>query len=155
MIFSIIIVILGLVMRPFITHMKFAYPNALFGAIGNPFVEEKDISRIVESKDLSGFKDSLNNLKYYNIEGENAFEVQQSLDNNLIQTIKMMRKDSPKEMGDFYNAYLEKLDLFFVKNILKNKLEDIPNEEIKLDEAILDSTKEIVLNIKDIEKIWF
>jgi V/A-type H+-transporting ATPase subunit C len=132
--------------------MKFAYPNALFGAIGNPFVEEKDISRIVESKDLSGFKDTLNNLKEYNIEGENAFEVQQSLDNNLIQTIKMMKKDSPKEMDNFYDAYLEKLDLFFVKNILKNKLEDIPDEEIKLDEAILDSTKEIVLKIKDSEK---
>ncbi len=139
-------------MRPFITHMKFAYPNALFAAIGNPFIEEKDISRIIESKDLSGFKDSLNNFKEYNIAGENTYEVQQSLDNNFIQTIKMIRKDSPKDMSDFYDAYLEKLDLFLIKNLIKNKLEDIPNKEIKLDEAILDSTKELLIKIKDAEK---
>jgi V/A-type H+-transporting ATPase subunit C len=131
--------------------MKFAYPNALFGAIGNPFVEEKDISRIVESKDLFGFKESINNFKDYKIEGENAFEVQQSLDDHFIQTIKKMRKDSPKDMGDFYDAYLEKLDFYLVKNMLKNKLEGISNKDIKLDEATLDSTKEILLKIKDAE----
>jgi vacuolar-type H+-ATPase subunit C/Vma6 len=131
--------------------MKFAYPNALFGAIGNPFVEEKDISRIIESKDLFGFKESINNFKDYKIEGENAFEVQQSLDDHFIQTIKKMRKDSPKDMGNFYDTYLEKLDFYLVKNMLKNKLEGISNKDIKLDEATLDSTKEILLKIKDAE----
>jgi V/A-type H+-transporting ATPase subunit C len=144
--------VFGLAMRPFITHMKFAYPNALFEAIGNPFVEEKDLSRIVDSKDLSGFKESINNLKDYNIEGENTYEIQRSLDEHFIKTIKMMRKDSPKDMNEFYDTYLEKLDLYLVKNLLKNKLEDKSTEEIKIDEAILETTKELLQKIKDVEK---
>lgn len=149
---SIIIVVFGLALRPFITHMKFAYPNALFEAIGNPFIEEKDLSRIVDSKDLSGFRESINTLKDYNIEGENTYEIQRSLDDHFIKTIKMMRKDSPKDMSDFYDAYLEKLDLYLVKNLLKNKLEDKSIEEIKLDEATLETTKELLQKLKDAEK---
>jgi V/A-type H+-transporting ATPase subunit C len=144
--------VFGLAMRPFITHMKFAYPNALFGAIGNPFVEEKDLSRVVDSKNLSGFMETVNSLKDYNIEGENAFEVQRSLDEHFIQTIKMMRKDSPKDMSDFYDAYLEKLDLYLVKNVLKNKLENTSIEDVKPDEAILETTKELLQKLKDAEK---
>ena len=94
--------------------MKFAYANALFEAIGNPFIEVKDLDRIVDSKDLSGFKESINNLKDYNIEGENTYEVQQSLDEHFIKTIEMMRKNSPKDMNTFYDTYLEKLDLYLV-----------------------------------------
>lgn len=139
-------------MRPFITHMKFAYPNALFGAIGNPFIGEKDLSGVVESKDLSGFIESVNSLKDFSIEGENAFEVQKSLDEHFIQTIRMMRKDSPKDMSDFYEAYLEKLDMYVVKNVLKSKLEDASIEDGKIDEAILETTRELLQKLKDVEK---
>jgi V/A-type H+-transporting ATPase subunit C len=152
LVFSIIITVFGLVFRPFLTHIKFAYPNALFEAIGNPFIVEKEISRIVDSKDLSGFMDSINSIKDYDIKGENTYEIQRSLDDHFIKTIKMMKKDSPKNMSDFYNVYLEKLDLYQIKNLLKNKLEDIPVEDFKTEDVILETSKDIMNKIKDAEK---
>ena len=99
---SILIVVLGLIFRPFITHIKFAYPNALFEAIGNPYLEDKQLGNIVESKDLNSFKETLNASKNYNIEGDDTYSLQKSLDENYFQTIHMMRKNSPKQMNNFY-----------------------------------------------------
>ena len=152
LVFSIIIAVFGLVFRPFLTHIKFAYPNALFEAIGNPYVDEKEINRIVDCKDLSGFIDSINTLKNYNITGDNSYEIQRSLDDHFVNTINMMKKDSPKDMSDFYYVYLEKLDLYQLKNLLKNKLEDIPVEDFSLDDIILETSKELMRKIKDFEK---
>ena len=67
---SILIVVIGLISRPFLTHIKFAYPNALFEAIGNPFLDDKQLGGLVESRDLNTFKESLNSSKDYNIEGD-------------------------------------------------------------------------------------
>jgi V/A-type H+-transporting ATPase subunit C len=64
----------------------------------------------------------------------------------------IMRKDSPKDMSDFYDAYLRKLDLYLVKNVLKNKLEDTSIEDVKPDEAILETTRELLQKLKDAEK---
>ncbi|UCB58596.1 MAG: V-type ATPase subunit [Thermoplasmatales archaeon] len=152
LVFSIIIAVFGLVFRPFLTHIKFAYPNALFEAIGNPYVDEKEINRILDCKDLSGFVDSINTLKNYNITGDNSYEIQRSLDDHFVDTINMMKKDSPKDMSDFYNVYLEKLDLYQLKNLLKNKLEDIPVEDFSLDDVILETSKELMRKIKDFDK---
>jgi V/A-type H+-transporting ATPase subunit C len=152
LVFSIIIAVFGLVFRPFLTHIKFAYPNALFEAIGNPYVDEKEINRILDCKDLSGFVDSINTLKNYNITGDNSYEIQRSLDDHFVDTINMMKKDSPKDMSDLYNVYLEKLDLYQLKNLLKNKLEDIPVEDFSLDDVILETSKELMRKIKDFEK---
>ena len=80
--------------RPFSTYVIFTYPNAKFEAIGNPFVTEKELNRVVDSRDLSGFKDALNVSKDYDLSGDNTYEIQKSLDDNLIQTIEMMLKDS-------------------------------------------------------------
>ena len=33
-----------------------------------------------------------------------------------------MRKNSPKQMNNFYDLYFEKYDIILVKNILKKKL---------------------------------
>ena len=52
-------VIVG-ISRSFSTYVMFAFPNAKYEAIGNPFVTEKELSRVVDSVDLSGFKDALN-----------------------------------------------------------------------------------------------
>ena len=152
LIFSIIIAIFGLVLRPFLTHVKFAYPNALFEAIGNPFTEEKDLTRVIDNKDLSGFKESINSLKDYNIDGENVHEIQKSLDVHFIQTITMMRKHSPKEMSDFYDVYLEKLDVRLVKKMIKNKLEGKPLEEIKIDEVNTPVVQYLLEKFKDAER---
>ncbi|UCF13094.1 MAG: V-type ATPase subunit [Thermoplasmatales archaeon] len=148
---SIIVVVIGLISRPFLTHAKFAYSNALFEAIGNPYINDKELSNIVESKDLIAFKETINSLKDYNVVGEDTYTVQKSLDDNFIQTIEMMRKDSSKKMKDFYDIYLEKIDIYLVKNELK-KLILGKVEEVEIDNAILPRTKEFLSKLKDVGK---
>ena len=150
---SILIVVLGLIFRPFITHIKFAYPNALFEAIGNPYLEDKQLGNIVESKDLNSFKETLNASKNYNIEGDDTYSLQKSLDENYFQTIHMMRKNSPKQMNNFYDLYFKKYDIILVKNILKKKLRriDISNDDINIEEALLPNTKDLLKKLINAE----
>ena len=142
----------AVISRPFSTYVKFVYPNAKFEAMGNPYVEEKLLSSISDSKDLSDFKDSINASKDYKIEGNTSYEIQESLDKVFLQTIEMMKKDSSKKMNEFYNAYLEKIDIYLVKNILKNKLLEKTSKVTILDKVILQNTKELIHKINDSEK---
>ncbi|MCK4364663.1 MAG: V-type ATPase subunit [Thermoplasmatales archaeon] len=143
---------IAIISRPFSTYVKFVYPNAKFEAIGNPFVTEKELSRVVDNKNLNDFKEALNGSKDYNVSGDNIYEIQHSLDDNFIQTIEMMRKDSSKKMNEFYDTYIEKLDVYLIKNAIKNKLDDKEIDEKITDQAILPSTKTLILNIADSEK---
>jgi V/A-type H+-transporting ATPase subunit C len=138
--------------RPFSTYVKFAYPNAKFEAVGNPFIKEKELNRLFDSKNLHDFKDSLNTLKDYNITGENTQEIQHSLNVALIKTINQSKKDSSKEMNDFYNTYLEKIDIYIIKNNLKNKLYDKRIDEDIIDSVILPKTKNLLKELATIEK---
>jgi V/A-type H+-transporting ATPase subunit C len=126
----------------------FAYPSAKFEAIGNPYINEKDLSNIVESKNLNEFKETLNSSKDYNVVGDDTYSVQKSLDDNFLLTIDMMKKDSSKKMNDFYNTYLEKIDIYLIKNELK-KLILAKTEEVDIDSAILPSTKEFLTKLKE------
>ena len=149
---SVIIAVLGLMARPFSTYVMFAYPNAKCEAIGNPFITEKELNRVIETKDLINFKDALNASKDYELSGENSYDVQESLDENLIQTIKMMQKESSKKMFDFFNTFLEKYDIYLIKNTIKTKLEDKKIDEKLIDKAILQKTKIILQKIIESEK---
>jgi V/A-type H+-transporting ATPase subunit C len=149
---GIIIGVIAGISRSFSTYVMFAYPNAKYEAIGNPFITEKELSRIAESADLSGFKDALNASKDYDLSGDNTYDVQQSLDDNLIQTIDNMRKDSSKKMNVFFDVYIEKLDIHLIKNTIKNKLDDKKIDEKIIDKAMLPNTKTLLLKITDSEK---
>jgi V/A-type H+-transporting ATPase subunit C len=130
----------------------FAYPNAKFEAIGNPFITEKELSRVIDTSTLTAFKDTLNASKNYDLSGDTTFEIQQSLDDNFIKTIEMMQKDSSKKMNDFFNTYLEKLDIYLIKNTIKNKLENKKIDEKIIEKAILSTTKTLLQKIIDAEK---
>lgn len=149
---AIIVGVMAAISRPFSTYVMFAYPNAKFEAIGNPFITEKELSRVADSKDLSDFKDALNASKDYNLSGNSTYELQQSLDDNLIQTIEMMQKDSSKKMNNFFNTYIEKIDIYLIKNAIKNKLEDEKIDEKTIDRAMLPATKKLLQEIMDSEK---
>jgi len=149
---AIIIGVLGGISRTFSTYVSFAYPNAKYEAMGNPYVTDKELSRIVESSDLTGFKDALNASKDYDLSGESSEEVQQSLDDNLIQTIGMMKKENSKKMSDFFNTYIEKQDVHLIKNTIKNRLEDNKIDEKISEKAILPNTKKLLERLSDSEK---
>jgi len=140
-----------IISRPFSTYIKFVYPNAKFEAIGNPFIFDKELASIVENKDLNSFKESLNTLKDYNIAGDDTYSLQKSLDDNFLQTVEMMRKDSSKKLDDFYNVYLEKIDIYLIKNQLKKILLD-KTSEVETENAILLTTKKLLDKIQETEQ---
>lgn len=152
LIIAIIAGAIAIISRPFSTYVKFVYPNAKFEAMGNPFVTEKELSRVVDNKNLDDFKETLNGSKDYNVSGDSIYEIQRSLDDNFIQTIDMMRKDSSKKMKEFFDTYLEKLDIHLIKNAIKNKLDKKEIDKKIADEAIRPSTKNLILDIADSEK---
>ena len=151
-IFSIIAAVLVALIISFSAYVKFVYPNAKFEAMGNPYVEDKGLISIIDSRNLSDFKEHLNALKDYKVEGETSNELQESLDKSFLTTVEMMKKDSPKKMNEFYNTYLEKIDIYLVKNVLKNKLLEKTSDETIISRAILPSTKELLQNIIKAEK---
>jgi V/A-type H+-transporting ATPase subunit C len=149
---AIIIGVIGGISRPFSTYVAFAYPNAKYEAMGNPFITDIELSRIVEISNLTGFKDALNASKDYDLSGESTYEVQQSLDDILIQTIEMMKKEGSKKMNDFFDTYIEKLDIYLIKNTIKNKLEDKKIDENIIEKATLPKTKTLLEKLSESEK---
>ena len=143
---------IAVISRPFSTYAKFVYPNAKFEAIGNPYLTEKELNKLVESKNLDGFIDLLNTNKDYTIDGKNTLEIQKSLDDNFIQTVQTMKKDSSNKMKDFYETYLEKFDIYLIKNVFKDKIQNKEINKNILDKAVLDSTKKLLLKIIEVEK---
>ena len=149
---SIIIGVFAAIIRPFSTYVAFAYPNAKFEAIGNPFINEKELNRIIDSKNLSDFKDTLNSSKDYNISGDSVYEIQKSLDDNFIGTIEMMKKDSSKKMKGFYEIYTKKLDIYLIKNAVKHKIDDKEINEDIINQAVLPETRDTIKRITESEK---
>ena len=152
LIIAVLVGAIAIISRPFSTYVKFVYPNAKFEAIGNPFITEKEIGRVIDNKNITDFKDTLNSSRDYNVSGVNINEIQYSLDENYIQSINMMKKDSSKKMKDFFNTYIEKLDIYLIKNAIKNKLEDKKIDEKIIDRAILKKTQSFLIKIIDVDK---
>lgn len=151
LILSIIGIVIFIISRPFSTYIKFVYPNAKFEAIGNPFIGDKELANIIESKDLNAFRESLNTLKDYNIVGEDTYSVQKSLDDNFLQTIEMMRKDSSKKLDDFYNTYLEKIHIYLIKNSIKKILMG-KIDKVEIENVVLPSTKKLLDKLQETDK---
>jgi V/A-type H+-transporting ATPase subunit C len=152
LVLSILAVIIFFVLRSFSVYYKFVYPNAKFEAMGNPFITEKELSRIAASRDITNFKELLNTSKDYNVTGDTTYELQRSLEHHFIQTIDMMRKDSSKKMNDFYDMYLEKLDSYLIKNVLKKRLGDEKIDGNIADESTLQTTKKFLSKLIDSKK---
>ena len=143
---------IAILSRPFSTYVKFVYPNAKYEAMGNPYVAEKNLSNLVGSKTLSDFREFLSNSKDFKIKGESSYDIQKSLDDSFYQTIEMMKKDSSKKMDDFFDIYLEKVDMYLVKKELRNKLKNDEVNDNSIEQAILSSTKKLLYDIKEVER---
>jgi V/A-type H+-transporting ATPase subunit C len=152
LIISIIAIAVGVISRPFSTYVKFVYPNAKFEAIGNPYLNSKNLNNISDSKSITDFKDILNTSKDYNISGKTTFEVQKSIDDNFIKTIDMMRRDSSKKMSHFFDIYLEKVDFYLIKMEIKNKVnKDIVSEK-SIEKALMQKTKSFLSRLEETKK---
>ncbi len=143
---------IAVISRPFSSYMKFVYPNAKFEAIGNPYIKEKELNPIIETKNIDEFKEQINTTKDYDIKGNTSQELQGSLDKNLIKTIDMMKKDSSKKMNQFFDTYLEKKDFYLIKKELKNKIVNDKVKDENIEKTIFKQNKKLLLNIKDIKQ---
>jgi V/A-type H+/Na+-transporting ATPase subunit C len=127
---------LAIIIRPFATFAKFAYPNAKFESIGNPFVNEQNLQRYLDLSDLQQFIDQLNNQKDYQLSETNTATIQTELDHQFVNTIQMMKQDSTKKMQSFYDTYLELIDANLVKTALKQHLTQQHIDETLADQAV-------------------
>ncbi len=143
---------IAVIYRPFSTYVKFVYPNAKYEAIGNPYITERELNKLVESKNIDGFKETLNMNKDYNLTGENIYDLQRSLEDNLIKTIEQMKKDNSKKMRNFFDTYLEKLDFYLIKNVVKNRLRNINIDKKIVETAFLQQTKNVLQKLIDADK---
>jgi len=106
--------ILAKIMPSFILVAKFTYPNAKYSAIGNPFIKNEEIQKVLV-RDLDDFKNMMNTNKDYELTGDSVAAIHQEFDAIFHRMILMLAQDSPRSVKGFYDAYLYKLDLSFVK----------------------------------------
>jgi len=151
----VILVIIGVVfwllLRPFLTTMRFVYPTAKYEAMGNPYVKVHNLRSLLDGKNLEGFKETLNAQKDYHIDGETLEEVHHHLDALFYQTVTMMQQDSSKSMQEFYHKYIQKHELYHiktaVKNILTDTIKDIPEYTMLSEE-----TQQLLKSLHEVSK---
>lgn len=100
----------------------FTYPNATFNAIGAPYLQEKELTRLVSSDSLEDFQANVVSSDF-RVDGESIQEVQRAIDVSLARIIDMARRDSPKTVHAFYDAFLQTLDARLIKDALHAVLE--------------------------------
>jgi len=152
LIISILASTIAIISRPFSTYVKFVYPNAKFEAMGNPFILESELTKLLENKDLEDFKEKLNQTKDYKVSGNSIKDIQKSLDEIFIKSVNMMKKDSSKKMNMFYDTYLEKIDSYLIKYAIKHKIQDKKVEKEIIDNAFLSKTKKLLGGINSSDK---
>ena len=151
MIIAIITGALAVIIRPFVTFAKFAYPNAKLESIGNPFVTEPQLNRYVELSDLHQFTDQLNAQKDYTLSETDASAIQMELDHLFVKTIQMMKQDSTKTMQAFFDTYLELLDANLLKTAFKQQLSNNKIDESLSEKAVSPTIKKHLLIISKTE----
>ncbi|MCD6542829.1 MAG: V-type ATPase subunit [Thermoplasmata archaeon] len=103
-------------------YVKFAYPTAKAEAVGNPFLSEKVLNQLLESRNITSFKNAVNSYKDFFIEGERIEEIHTSLDEYMIQSVESLKKESPKGLEEFYDRFTEFLDSQSLKSFVKSKI---------------------------------
>lgn len=148
---SVLTAVFLFIARYFRTYVKFVYPNAKFEAIGNPFIQEKELNSLVDNATLDTFKDRLNTLRDYQVDGHTVSGIQHSLDQHFLRTVGMMRQDSSKKLSAFYDMYLQKKDIHLVKNAIKNTLLG-KTKHPSLEAAIHPQTQKLISQVQGASK---
>ncbi len=126
MIFEIFIAIAGIVavmsLFPSLFILaKFSYANAKFNAIEPIFLKEREIERLLDCKNLEDFKNSILS-KDFVLYGNNAGEIQESIDECHRKIIIMAMNDSPRNVRRFYKMWLKRLEAEKLKYAIKKKM---------------------------------
>lgn len=127
--------------------IKFAYPNAKYNAMGNPYVREDKLDSLLDLKNLHEFINVLE--KEYNFKEEKDVE---DIENSLIKSrnasFQGIINDSPKPIKKFFDIYFQKYELEIIKSIFLSKLD---NEEMETFHPLGMISEEFLYNVKDIK----
>ena len=128
--------------------VKFAYPNAKYNAMGNPYVLKEKIEPLLDSKNLQEFINILE--KEYNLkEIKNIEEVEDTLKKVKASCFQDILNDSPKPIRNFFQTYFRKYEIDMIKGVLRSKLE---NEEIEKLHPFGNITEEIIYKMKEVKE---
>jgi V/A-type H+-transporting ATPase subunit C len=148
MIFEIFIAIAGIgaalsLLPSLYMAAKFSYANARFSAIEPIFLKEKEIARLLDCKNLDEFKNNVIS-KDFVLYGENAAQIQESIDESYRKIVIMAMNDSPKGVRKFYKLWLKKIEIEKLKYSIEKKMH---GEEFDL-KVFDDEIKEIIEELK-------
>jgi len=146
---------IAVISRPFSSYVKFVYPNAKYEAMGNPYLNQTSLQKLLETGSLQGFIEQLNNNKDYPIQGKNASEVQHQLDLLYVKTIEQMKNDNSKKMHSFYDTIIECHDLPIMKTVIKLKRKQKNIDESLIQQPISKKIKSYIERISNVEQEEF
>lgn len=127
----------------------FTYPNAKFRGQGNPFIKEKELSPLVESRNINEVFSEVKN-KGFDISKESREDIDQverEIEKNNLELIKKAKRASPYETKPLVDAWLTRYDVKMAKKAIKSVRKGGEKEEIKtklmpvkmIDESIIES----------------
>ncbi len=137
--------------RPFSTYLRFVYPNAKFEAIGNPFIQEKNLDSLLQNTTVLQTIESINANKDYHLKDASVQDLHHQLDEHFFETIAMMRKDSSTKLSSFYTAYLFKYDIHLIKDELQHLILKQKSKEELPKKALLPETKHLLRDLQTSE----
>ena len=136
--------------RTIITIANFAYPNAKLKAIGTPFINKEQLLELLESRSVSEVLSKIE-AEGYKIEDGN---IEYSLDKTLISQMKALTSSMPEGARPLFDAYLTKLDVNQLKNIIRMKNSGVEKEEIlKKALPVKNLTSELISDLADAKDI--
>ena len=113
----------AVISRPFASYVQFVYPNAKYEAIGNPYIHQQSLEKLIESETLDQFIEQVNTNKDYHLQGDTAVDIQQRLDEHLETLITQMKKEHGKKMQGFFTTYIEFKHGTILKTIIRGLYE--------------------------------
>ena len=127
---------------------RFTYPNAKFSAIATTFIKEKELSKLLESKNLEDLKNGVIS-KDFVLNGDTVRDIQKNIEKSIIKVIAMAKNDSPRHVKRFYDMYLEKIEGDSLKKAIRKIKEE---KEIGEVYASGEQMKNLIEMLKDKDK---
>ncbi|MFO7992393.1 MAG: V-type ATPase subunit [Thermoplasmata archaeon] len=129
----VVIVLFMSYFRTLISIANFAYPNAKFRARGNPFIEEENVDKLIESGNLNEIFSEIKKSGYQLPKKPSAeletFEEQ--LDKSNIDLVKEALYAAPDRLKPFVKTWLLRYDVLMVKRAIRSASRGIDKEKLE------------------------
>ena len=125
---GIAVAILGLLkgkIQMLFTITSFAYSNAKFNAMGNDYVEKRELEALIEARSFNDAVSILNTKKYPLKDVRTHEDAETLLDEYNIKSLEDILQDIPEGLHPLVKTYLKKYEVNIIKRLLKSRLQKI------------------------------